>query len=451
MVLRNFACLGILLTLLCAWPAERAKAQAWLSDRARAEGHGFKLGALELHPGVGAEGGWQNNVFNNDPGNGVQAAGLLRVSPHLYLSTRRARAVESEAGGQHREGPPVSFRAGVTGSFMHYFAAYDRTDMAVGADLQLKINEGRVFSVILDENFKRDIRPFGQPAFSSPDIATAQAVSGSNVNFGRDQNTVGVTFQLASPGDLLKGSLGYAFGFDLYEDAAFDVNDNLTHTVKERVSWTFLPKTALFQQMSVAFQSYGDGSSNAVSSLNDNKRVETEVGINGALTPAVGLTIAAGYGAGFFDNDVDLENFMARVEGRWTISKTVKASLGYRRAFQSTFQGNFARTDAIRGDVAIAMGGVFLLRPIAGVTFVDFGPSEGDRGQDPRNDIYLDLGVSGEYRVIDWLAFTAEANYTQNFSSYEFRVPDPNGGPQTVGDPVKYQSGEVWLGVRAFY
>jgi len=447
MVLRNFACLGLLIAVCCAWPTSSAHAQAWLSDRGRTEGEGFKVGNLELHPGIGVEGGWQNNVFNSDPGNNVEPSALLRVSPHLMLSTRRARAAESDAGAGTQQGGRVSFRGGVSGSLYHYFEAYERTDMGIGADMKLTINEGKPFSVIIDEEFKREIRPFSQPSFSSP-MLPAQPTNGNAPNYGRDQNTVGARFQLATPGDLLKGSLGYSFGFDMYEDDLFDTNNSMTHTVSEQLSWTFLPKTALFQMLDVAFQSYASGAGNSVSTLNDNKRVSTEMGLNGALSPAWGLTLAAGYGAGFYDNNVDYESITLRTQVRWKISEAVKSSLGYQRAFQSTFQGNFARTDAIRAEVNVVMGGVFYLQPSVGVNFVDFGPTSQDGTQGARNDIYLDATLSGEYRVIDWLAITAEVAYMQNFSEYSYIVQGLAG---PVADPVKFQSVEAWLGVRAFY
>jgi hypothetical protein len=455
MVLRNFSCLGLLIVALqCALPVSTAQAQAWLSDRSRQDGGGIKVGNLELHPGIGAEAGWQNNVFNADPGNNIEASALLRVSPSLFLETRKNREADSEAKADAEGGSRVYFRGGVSGQLYHYFEAYDRTDMGVGADLKLTINQGRPFSVTFDEKYKRDVRPFAQPGFSSPDIGTPAVTGSSAPSYARDQNTVGTIFQLATPGDLLKGSLGYDFSFDFFEDAAFSTNNNLTHTVKENLSWTFLPKTALFQSTDVSFQNYSNGNGNSVSALSDNKRVNTELGLNGALTPQVGLTLAAGYGAGFYDNEVDYESLTARVQARWKISETVKTSIGYQRSFQPTFQGNFARTDNIRADLGITMGGVFFLKPAIGVNFVNFGPMESDAGQGPRSDIYLDAGVSGEYRVTDWLAFTAEVLYVQDFSDYEYEVTvvDPaTGMSTTTADPVEYQSGEVWLGVRAFY
>jgi hypothetical protein len=52
--------------------------------------------------------------------------------------------------------------------------------------------------------------------------------------------------------------------------------------------------------------------------------------------------------------------------------------------------------------------------------------------------------LSGEYRLVDWFAITAEANYWQNFTDFAF--VDPMGNE----DPAEFKRFEGWLGVRAF-
>ena len=61
-----------------------AHAQAWLSDRRRAEGRGIRVGDFELHPGVGVEGGVHSNPFYSDR---PKASGVFRIAPHLFFST----------------------------------------------------------------------------------------------------------------------------------------------------------------------------------------------------------------------------------------------------------------------------------------------------------------------------------------------------------------------------
>src|SRR5690349_11635486 len=89
-----------------------AHAQQWMADRSRAEGRGIRLGNFELHPGIGAELGYDSNVFlSEDP----RSSAILRIGPSLYLST-----LSGERAGESKS--PLSFRAGLTGSFRNYFA-----------------------------------------------------------------------------------------------------------------------------------------------------------------------------------------------------------------------------------------------------------------------------------------------------------------------------------------
>ncbi len=83
----------------------------------------------------------------------------------------------------------------------------------------------------------------------------------------------------------------------------------------------------------------------------------------------------------------------------------------------------------------------------AELTFVDFGFDErvADLGGDPtRNDIHLLVNLNGEYRIIDWLAITAEFGYLENFTDFEYPL---EMGPD---DPADYRRFEAWLGLRAF-
>ncbi|MDW8362679.1 MAG: hypothetical protein RMK74_09775, partial [Myxococcales bacterium] len=54
-------------------------AQGWLEDRRRAEGIGIRVGDLELHPGIGAEVGYDSNVFlqSDTP----ESSLIARISP----------------------------------------------------------------------------------------------------------------------------------------------------------------------------------------------------------------------------------------------------------------------------------------------------------------------------------------------------------------------------------
>jgi hypothetical protein len=412
--------------------AAPASAQQWLSDRTRAEGRGIRLGDFELHPGIGSEIGYDSNIFLAEPDT-EQASAILRVSPHFYLSTLGAERLQGVR-------PRLSFRTGVNAALKYYFAPAE-ADIAVGQDARLIWAPGDVFSLELFDEFNRSTDPFSDPA--GPVRAGADQLV-----FERDQLGVGTRLQLSTPGRLVKAGLGYRYDLDYFENDLFRSNNNDSHTISADTSWEFLPKTALFWNGSVQLHNFDeDTSSEALTERADSTRVSSKIGLNGALTQRVGFTLAGGYTAGFYDDDNDYENVIAQVEVRWRLRETMLWALGYDREYGTAFQGNFARMDRVKTRLQALLGRVVVLGARAELTFVDFGHDDriADLGGDPdRNDIHLLVNLNGEYRIIDWLAITAEFGYLENFTDFVYPLD------MGMSDPAEYRRFEAWLGLRAF-
>lgn len=426
--------LGSLMVLLV--PALRASAQQWLPDRSRAEGHGINVGPLVLHPGIGSELGWDSNVYLAEPGNTEDSA-ILRVSPHLNVATPD-------------EGGKLSFRGGVNGSLRHYFATEAGTTIGVGENLRLKWQAAPVFAWEIFQDLSRTATPFADPG------GPAGTASG-NTTFGRNQIGVGTRLQLSSASGLLKGGLGYRFDLDVFDDTDYDANDTKAHSITADSSWEFLPKTALVWAGLLRFRKYDDPAAPRVGERNDSTETSTRVGLNGALTARVGFTLAVGYGAGFYEDGDDYENFLAQVEARWKLSETTNWNLGYDRTTAPSYLGNSMNSDRIRTSLSAMFGGVFVLGVKGELTFLSFGTDDdlvaiemaADPGSPPpsadRTDKHLMTNLNGEYRFTHWFAVTGEVGYSQNFTSYEY----PASGMLTA-DPAKWRRFEAWLGVRAF-
>ena len=429
-----------------------AAAQEWLADRERAEGRGIRLGNFELHPGIGSEIGYDSNVFLSDE-DAEQSSAVLRVAPHLFLSTLSGERLQGEQ-------PRISLRAGVNGSLRHYFATEAGTDMAVGQDLTFAWNASRIFRVEIYNSFTRSVDPFTEPGAPSSD--DPEGAVDADLNYARDQLGVGTRLQLSTPGQLIKGGIGYRFDIDHFEDDQFAGNRSRSHTITADDSWEFLPKTALFWNGQVGFQEYANPSS-AIGARNDSTTVSSKLGINGALTPRIGFTVAGGYGAGFFADDNDFENPLVQVELRWKPEENLLWALGYDRESMTAFQGNYQNMDRVKTRLQGMFGGVAIVGLAAELTFVDFGRDE--RLPDPeRDDVHLMTKLTGEYRVVDWFAITGQLGYLQNFSDYEYPVDDPEeddepleggldapGGDDPVGvDGAAYKRFDAFVGVRAF-
>ncbi|HKP63394.1 MAG TPA: hypothetical protein VJV78_41950 [Polyangiales bacterium] len=434
--------------------ATSAQAQQWLSDRKRAEGSGLRVGDLEIHPGLGAEFGYTSNVYNAEKGAELGSP-ELRIAPHVFLSTLSEQRTEGPDGQRTPPGM-LKFKGGLSASLMHYFADdTPGTDIGANLDLNLTIAPDRPFSFALLENFSRYDKPFSDPA-TEPGVGGVQAAP--NVNYAYYTEMAGARLLAQTRGGLLKGGLGYRFNYTFYEDDAFLTNNNLTHSVDLTGAWEFLPKTALFYDAVYSHQDYtknGDPGVTTNARLIDNDQLSARLGFNGAITPRISATLAAGYAVGFFKGN-DYEGVILNAEGRWTPSEVSEWALGYERAFQSAYEGNFVLRNQIYTRLRFFFGGAFVLASKLGVEFLDFGPdpTQMDRARD---DIRYSADVSGEYRFVDWLAATFQlvALIDDTDFVYENEVPDPTPTDPdrvtTLEDPAEFKTFEAWIGLRAFY
>lgn len=432
-----------------------ASAQAWLDDRARTEGPGFRIGDFELHPGLGVELGYDSNVFYSEEGGRFyRDSAILRATAHLLFSTRGPqRRQEGEAGGgegnqQNASQPAVTFRGGLSGSFYHFFNANDRTNMEVDASLGLTILPGRPFSISVLEDFSRSIRPFTEN--SSP-----------NASFGRIQNTAGIDFSFATTGEVLKITAGYRFGVDFFEAEPFQYGNNFRHAVTLNETFRFLPQTAIFHDTAFVVGDYYNQSVAAPTLVNDGFLLRTRVGLNGAFTSNFSVLASAGYAAGFFDSpvatyDMEYESLVAQLEARWQISQQVRLVFGYDRDFQPSFIGNFYRRDRGYANFQALIDRVFLVGVSAEVGGYEFGRIVQPDGMTMvgsslfRTDIRLIGALFAEYRFTDWLGVNGTLRYTGSFTDFSYRVDDPATGT-TFLDPGGFNKFEAWLGVRVFY
>lgn len=442
---------ALLFVLAALGSASSARAQSWLSDRDRAEGPGFRVGDLELHPGLGAEIGWDSNLYNTQDAPLVATphvdTAILRITPHLLLSTVGAeRRSEGEATGG--DPPTVTFRGGVSASYYEFFADSNRRNLGLDIGFNLNVLPGRPFSFTVFDTFTRAVRPF-----------TENVGRASSARIG---NTGGVELMFQTTGGIFQVRAGYTFGLDFFEDGAFQYGNSFTHTVTVAESFRFLPQTAIVQDNTVTIGDYYASDltlATGPTRLSDSVRVRTRVGLNGAITNELSLSGMVGYAAGFFlqprmDYSQEYDSIVAQVEARWQISEGIRLSLGYDRDFFAAFLGNYYSRDRGYANFQALIAGSFLLGIEAEVGYLDYGnPVAPDGtaigGRPSREDIRVGAGLFAEYRFTDWLAVNGTARYTGVFTDFQYDLDA--GGGTIILDPASYNKVELFLGVRAFY
>jgi hypothetical protein len=445
---------AIALALSVGASASTVQAQAWLSDRSRTEGPGFRLGDFELHPGLGVELGYDSNVYYSDDDGTfpTQDSGILRATAHLLVSTRgEQRRTEGESGGAQggESQPDLVFRGGLSGSFYHYFNDIDRTNMELDASLALGILPGRVVSIDVTEDFGRSIRPFTE------NVASVGS-------YARIHNDAGVRFNFRTDGDVLKIALGYNFRLDFFEDEQFQYGNNFRHDITLSETFRFLPQTGVFHDTTLTILDYFGPPPPPLGTLvNDGFLLRTRAGVNGAITNDFSVLAAVGYGAGFYSSptttyDMEYESVVINAEARWQISQQVRLNFGYDRDFQPSFLGNFYRRDRGYAAIQALIERSFLIGVNASVGYYEFGASVNPDGTTmlgstyQRGDIRIESQLFAEYRFTEWLGVNGTIGYTGNFTDYEYRVEVGAGAPLVI-DPAGFHKFEAWLGVRAFY
>jgi hypothetical protein len=441
MCVRRHSWLILIVSFVVLASGSSASAQSWLSDRKRAEGRGIRLGDFELHPGIGAEVGYYTNPFFSDRPKG---SGAFRVSPHIFLSTLRAERAGEDTG----ETPGwLALNAGLSAAFQHFFL-YGARD-AINTDLSLDATfaPGRSVSFRVTELLRRSALPFGDTALP-PDLLDTQRAP-DYTNYYED---AGAQLLFQTAGGLLKGSLGYRFGYYWFDDAGFKYNNNITHTGAFNLGWEFLPKTAFFYDLTFTHQTYPKVDDptlqmQALTVLSNNDQLNTRIGINGAITSRLGATVAVGYSAGFYRIGDEPHGLIGLVEARYTPSPTSQLGLTFDRSFLPSYQGNFQERNRVYARARWLFAGALLVAARAGVEFLTFGH---DERQDPNSNVRRDdrryfADLNGEYRFVDWLAVTAQFTFLVDDTAYQYKL-------RTLGitDPAKFTAIEAWLGVRAF-
>ena len=411
-------------------------AQAWLGDRARREGPGFRVGNLELHPGIGVEGGYDSNVFMSDEPVG---SAIFRITPHFDVSTLGEQ--RREDGGEERtQAPKVQFRAGVAAPIYVFLEDQARNDVGINGDLELSILPDGPVTFSVYDRFSRRVRPFTE--------------SGAGNDFGRITNVAGGNLRFQTRGGVFSSNLGYDLTWQFFENDAFDFGNALIHRAEAGANFRFLPHTTLFYDFTADFTNYQDPS---VLRVSDNVRVRNRVGLNGALTPRLSALVAVGYGAVLVDDPTlrDFDTVIAQAELRLKLSPTTKLTFGYERDFLGSVIGNWRTRDRGYLNFQWLLGGSFLLGFDSWVGYLKFGtivdssgaPITVD-GSTERSDVMVNLSLFAEYRFTDWLALNATVGYTGDFTDFEY---DRLIGMSPVVDPADFSKFQAWLGVRVFY
>ncbi len=365
-----------------------------------------------LHLGIGAETGYDTNVFYSDTG--AKGSGILQVLPFVELSNAtRGGAFPSE----------VFYDLGATLTYREYLSSdpliRQQRAFMPGAYGNLELGHQQTVSFIVNEAFNRTVDP--------PYIQNSDQPITRNVNLA----SAGVRW--APGGGRLAGVLTYSNTLDIFDTDNLKVANSMAHLLMLDTTWKWLPKTALVLQISQGYNTYLN-SQNGVSKPNSFP-FHVMTGLRGLITAKLTANVLVGYANGFYDlpsarsGPVGLKGHLS-VNGDLSYRPTMLTSiaLGYQRDFQNAILGDFYYVDSVRFSVGQAFAGRFGLGftarydsrtfeniPLAPVTMggVTTTPTTS------RHDNYWQVGANLDYHIRDWTYIGVAYTLLSNSSDYE--------------------------------
>lgn len=449
-----------------------AHAQAWLADRRYQEGEGIRPGDgdIEIHPGVGAEVGYDSNWFqrsNKDGANVVNAApnapiedsGVLKITPSISI---RSLGPQRKEGDSANAAPPtIGFNANLSGTYQEFLLApadlRDQRNMSINAAARLDILPQHPVGFSVYGNYSRAINPNR----GNPDLSFNSDVVGG-----------GAELVLVPGSGTLDWRFGYGLTATLFEDAAATGYDNLTHNIYTKGKWGFRPRTSLLYDASFQIHNYGNANT-TVNALHDSTPLRTHIGIDGLVTPRFSVLALVGYGSTFtlngaspaikqYDSVIahgELKFFLTAnpgTEQASNVSLTLASiALGYNRDFQTSYLGDYYGIDRGYAKVQYMFAGRMLASLEGGVGAIEYPDIYYNNGGSDTlahssfTDLRADGTLFGEYRFTNTFGLNGTLRYTANFSNTQLTQPTINGVNGGVYD-MNWRRFEAYLGVRWF-
>ncbi|MGC4092083.1 MAG: hypothetical protein QM756_30220 [Polyangiaceae bacterium] len=415
-----------------------------------AEGPGIRAGNLEIHPGLGAEFGYDSNYLLaadtvREPKFEVFR---LRITPSLSLST-----LGSERRALNPGTPPaVVFRLSLGADYSRLFAADSKDSEAVkavnnplnaNAQLRLDIMPQRVIGEDIYADFQRAAQPTNIP--------------NEDVSFNRDSIRAGAGVTWRPGGGLFEWRFGYEATYHYFETEAFRINNNLQHAIQTRGRWRFLPRTALVYDGEYRFIRYGN-SSNLPAQPHDGDALRARLGINGLVLPRLGLMALAGWTSSFYEGvPQNADTVLAQLEAKYFVipppgldaqsaasTGLSTIAVGLVRELGNSYLSSYYTRTGGYASLVYFQGGAFVAQLDGGFYHYEF--PQGLVAQAFAQN-RLNGRLFMEYRFTNSLGLNGTVAFDQNMSDTLTAVGAPNGA---LNDDLDFTRWQAFLGLRWF-
>jgi hypothetical protein len=332
-----------------------------------------------MHVGAGAEAGYDSNVFYSESN---------PTSAPIYRASVFGAVTNATRGGA--PGGRVSFDGRVGLQYRRYQlndvgAQYSNAWMPT-AGVSVSTGGGQ-FGFGIADTFAR--------------IEEAPYASG-NAPIIRNNNQASIEGRWSPGGGRLTGMARYTNMFDIFASGGYSYADSNSNYLMLDGSWKWLPKTAIFLNVTQGYVFYLDDSPKASSFP---LRVTT--GLRGLLTDKLSAILALGYINGFYTSGATTGGVLGSTfaELSFTLRPTQlsRVMVGFRNDFQNSIISAFyyAQTvyasyvQQIAGRLALDLSGRYVHKTYEGLL--------GTTGAVGRTDNFFQLGATLDYFIRNWM------------------------------------------------
>jgi hypothetical protein len=381
-----------------------------------------------LHAGVGAEAGYDSNVFYSE--NNAKASPIVRVLPFLELTNMTRMGAQPSA---------ASFDLGAALTYREYLSndtlIREQRAFMPSAYANLDLSSSQAISFGISESFARTEDP-------------PYLTGGTTEPFIRDNNLAMAQLRWAPNGGRLALSFRYTNTIDNFETVNVSASSSMTNSFMVDASWKWLPKTSLFAQATQGYISYLNTVDPTLKSVSYPFRAIA--GLRGLITAKLSATVYAGYSNGFYSTRPGPTGFRGYfnagtdISYRPTLLTTV--AVGYRHDFENAILGDFYYLDALYVNIGQAIAGRLGLGVSARYESRSFQgvPVTSGTGRSTRHDNFWLAGANLDYHMRAW-TYVGDANsLISNGSDYS---------PTAANDPgrVNYLKQQVFARVGVSY
>jgi hypothetical protein len=335
-----------------------------------------------MHVGAGAETGYDSNVFYE----GINPRGAAMIRSSIFADM--SNATRSGAVGR------LSFqmRGGLT------YRRYQSSDQDVqnfanawmpSAGLALSTSSGQ-FGFGLADTFVRLEDPPYNPGQPQP--------------ITRYNNQGSAELRWAPGGGRLSSMLRYTNMIDWFAEV-YNYASSMTNSLMLDVSWKWLPKTAIFVNVTQGIVTYFEAGTPKAPSY----PLRVTAGIRGLLTEKTSVALALGYTNAFYSGPgPSTSGFYGSTFGdlSFTVRPTMlsRVVLGYRHSFENSVISNFYYAETayasyvqqIAGRLALDLSGRYVYKDYQGTAQID--PAVAGRV-----DNFFQVGATLDYFVRNWI------------------------------------------------